>query len=153
MELIIQKQELVFDLGTAVVVQGVDLSQYDRNGNSIIDRTETICNYYVLGEQVNSLRIVYRASDGKIYKANASEYSQCERVVGMTLQAGNTGDRVLVVSSGLVYESGWGLEEGSYFLAQDGGVTKNPTGNICEVGYAVDSNSMIIQKGIKIRRL
>ena len=128
-------------------------TQYDSNLDGIVDKSEIVARYYTCGEQINSLKVVF-VSNGKIYKADSSDWASIEKLVGITLQAGNENESVLVCVRGEVRNAGWGLTEGArYFLGTNGDITTNPTGNICEIGFASDINTLIFEKGLTIRRV
>ena len=153
MDIEIAKEELAVEIAQAVVLQGMNASIYDSNLDGIVDKSEIVARYYTCGEQINSLKVVF-VSNGKIYKADSSDWSSIEKLVGITLQAGNENESVLVCVRGEVRNTGWGLMEGvKYFLGADGDITTNPTGNICEIGFASDSNTLIFEKGLTIRRI
>jgi hypothetical protein len=153
MDIAITKEELAVEIAKAVVLQGMNTSIYDSNLDGIVDKSEIVARYYTCGEQINSLKVVF-VSNGKIYKADSSDWSSIEKLVGITLQAGNLNESVLVCIRGEVRNTGWGLMEGvKYFLGADGDITTNPIGNICEIGFASDSNTLIFEKGLTIRRL
>jgi hypothetical protein len=152
MDIAITKEELAVKIAQAVVLQGMNTSIYDSNLDGIVDKSEIVARYYTCGEQINSLKVVF-VSNGKIYKADSSDWATIEKLVGITLQAGNENESVLVCVRGEVRNTGWGLTEGvKYFLGTDGDITTNPVGNICEIGFASDTNTLIFEKGLTIRR-
>jgi len=152
MDIEIAKEELAVEIAQAIVLQGMNPNIYDSNLDGIVDKSEIVARYYVCGEQINSLKVVF-VSNGKIYKADSLDWSSIEKLVGITLQAGNENESVLVCVRGEVRNTGWGLTEGAkYFLGTNGDITTNPTGNICEIGFASDINTLIFEKGLTIRR-
>jgi hypothetical protein len=153
MDIEIARKEMAVEIAQAVVLQGMNTSIYDSNLDGIVDKSEIVARYYTCGEQINSLKVVF-VRNGKIYKADSSDWSSIEKLVGITLQAGNENESVLVCVRGEIRNTGWGLIEGSkYFLGANGDITTNPVGNICEIGFASDSNTLIFEKGLTIRRM
>ena len=127
-------------------------SQYDVNTDGIVDKSELVAKYYIAGEQINSLKVVY-ADNGRIYKADSTNWDSIEKIVGITLQAGDVNDSVLVCRQGEVQNPNWGLVPGAkYYLGLDGDISTNPTGHICQIGFASDSETLVLEKSLTIQR-
>lgn len=109
-----------------------------------------LSDYLVLGETTSAYRMVYADLDGKVYKASADDVLTASSVRGITVQAGDTDDEVLVVSEGEVENSSWNWSGNqNLYLGIDGVVTNTPpdSGYFLRVGYSVAPQKMFVTIG------
>ncbi|HOQ48465.1 MAG TPA: hypothetical protein PLV01_01405 [Candidatus Kapabacteria bacterium] len=104
-------------------------SNYDANNDNIVDKSEMVVRRYEAGE-VLSAGVPVVLIDGKIYKAKASDVTHYNKVVGVTIQAGDVGTQLMVCIQGEVELNV--IKGNTYWLAEDGGLSTQPS----EVGFA-----------------
>ena len=94
---------------------------------------------------LNGHRIVYADSQSTVAFADASSYSQCRRVIGMTTGAANDGEPATVQFQNLINEPGWSWTTGAdIYLTSNGMITETvPTsGNLMQIGVAVSPTAI-----------
>lgn len=107
----------------------MERSVYDANHDSIVDKSEMIVRRYTAGE-VLSAGVPVVLIDGKVYKAKASNITHFNKVIGVTIQAGNADTQIMVCIEGEVELNV--LKGNTYWIAEDGGTSTTPS----EVGFA-----------------
>lgn len=104
---------------------------------------------FTVGENpVNMYSIVYLTNDGTIQIADSSILSHENRIVGISLQDGNSGEQILVKKTGNIRNNSWNLATGSaYYLENNGNITDAIplNGFIQKIGIAKSSTELILQ--------
>lgn len=126
------------------------IKQYEVLNLSLTDNSKII-QQYVAGESINGHRAVV-VIDSELFHADSTNISHMNKVIGISLNAGSIGDAVTVQIIGDVYQLGWGLIANSYYYYDSIGLltTAKPNIFIQSIGYAKDSNTMIINKSQSI---
>jgi hypothetical protein len=120
-------------------------SQYN---NLRDDALYPILQSFTYGETISVNDAVYLASDGKVYKTNASYNDErINNFIGFAKEAGNTNDIKKVQIAGIV-EDFSGLTTGSYYYLSDtaGGINTNAGTYFKKIGIAISSTKLLIIK-------
>lgn len=102
----------------------------------------------ILGENIQEMKVIYKASDGKIYKAS-NDNSENSTVCGILLESGLINEEKTVLHSGIIKSDSFSFnaEDKKLFLSTNGGVTTQivsiPDTYIVEVGKIISSNSFL----------
>ena len=99
-----------------------------------------------LGEAVsNGDALMISGADGKIYKANATSQSNCDRFIGIAIQTQASGETALYISSGFKTDY-TNLTAGAvYYLTNSNGVISTSPGSYTKrVGIAVSATTLLI---------
>lgn len=137
--------------------QGTDIDEYitDKQGiyhkvnpiSSIVPPSggPSLSTQLVLGEDTGGGFVVYM-SGGVIYRFNQNNNSLYDKAIGITNQAGITGETVEVITSGVCNQMG-GLTVGSQYYASINGqvVDTVPIVDIVQpVGVAISATSILV---------
>jgi hypothetical protein len=114
---------------------------------------KTITENYQCGEDIGSGKAVYLSNIGKIYMADNSNTDIINAIVGVTKQAGSSGDIVEVVIQG---EVGYVFADrpGTYYVYQNGLMDNAPpaTDVIISVGRYIRNGYLLVNIGNYIIR-
>lgn len=135
--------------------QGTDIDEYitDKLGayhkvNPIISTStggSSLSTSLILGEDIGGGFVVY-LSGGLLFKFSQSNNSLYNKVLGLTNQAGVTGETVEVITSGECAQMSGLTTDLQYYATDNGLVTSTtPTSNIIQpVGIAKSASSLIV---------
>lgn len=120
-------------------------------GNSTGDQS------YTASTAIGGGRAVILNSDNQLAHADPTDAGHINRVIGITLQAGNAGALVAVRSSGVIEDSGWNFPPNAPIFLGVGGtlVTTPPTSGafIQRLGYASAPTKIAVKLGEAIDTL
>lgn len=101
----------------------------------------------IAGESISALRWVYQASDGLVYLAQNTDFSQSLGILGITTTSATSGGELSIQTGGLVSDASFffGLDI-PLWLGLNGVTTQVPptTGNLVIVGQPTDNHTLFI---------
>lgn len=116
--------------------------------------TVAIKQTYTAGEVIGGHKVVY-LKGGEVFLADNSNNECIGSIIGMSNQAAGLGANVDVILQGEITLTPWGLTQDSiYFLGTSGAITVTPpsTGLLYKIGYAQDTNTLVINHNLLINR-
>lgn len=104
-------------------------------------------------EPIFAFTAVTLSADG-LHPADAATIGASDRVLGVSLTAGSTGDPVRVLTEGEVTNTGWAFTEGDLlYVGLNGVITPAQVGDFCQmVGWAVAPSKIFVRVGRAILR-
>lgn len=86
---------------------------------------------------------------GSIRHACSNEPDHAGSVIGITKNAANPGEGLVIVTSGIMDEPSWSFTPGAVFVGLDGSLVQEPpqTGFVQQVGVAVSATRLIVSLG------
>lgn len=148
-KVIVQKQDEIINVSI-----NKDSVKIIELGNVVLQKNSDCNNIYTLGEVVGGQKLVY-LKDGKLYKASYDNIECYNKIIGMTMQAGEIDSIVEVKTEGIIYLNNWQLQTNAiYYLGLDGNIsTQLPDNNIAQIiGYAKSENELELNIGLSILR-
>ena len=109
---------------------------------------ETVEKSYVTAQALGSGRVVYVNSDGKIDYADNTTPAHYDKVIGITKQAGASGDNVTVIMFGQFTDSWYAFNVGdSIYLTTNGQLSDTPptSGFLMKIAYAIKTDVIFIR--------
>jgi len=99
-----------------------------------------------LGENItNGNALMVSASDGKVYKANATSQANCDRFLGIAIQSQVAGETPLYISFGFKTDYSNLVAGAVYYLTNANGVIGTSPGSYTKkIGIAVSSSTLLI---------
>jgi len=106
------------------------------------------------GEVMGGHKVVYLKA-GKVWLADKDNSECVGSIIGMSNQAGIEDGIIEVIMQGVITLNPWGLTQDTiYYLGADGAITATvtATGILYKIGYAKDSNNLVINHNLLINR-
>ena len=100
------------------------------------------------GEDITTNFHAVIAESGEVYYANYNDPSHLNRVLGVGVTTGNTGDDIDVMFAGIIFNGAWNWDESKkIFFDSSGALTQTvqPNGFYQFVGYAVDAQTIRVE--------
>jgi len=119
-----------------------------------ITNTITLDNNYTCGSNIGGHKVVYLNND-KIEYASNDNVNCLNKVIGLSIQAGNADTSIKVKRDGIIELTNWGLIPNSiYYLGLNGEITNiiPNTGIYQIIGIAKNSNQLEIKINVAINR-
>ena len=102
---------------------------------------------YTAGETITADDAVYlKASDGKVYKADADADESLNNFIGIALEGGNADDTIMVQTEGLVTGLS-GLTAGSFYYVSSVAGGLSATESKIKIGLAISTTTLLLTKG------
>lgn len=101
---------------------------------------------YIAGEPISSGNVIM-INNNLAFKYDPSNVNNYGKAIGIAIEAVLTSSPVIIVLSGEIYISGWGLSQDAYYFAGSAGslaTTASSSGLLNTIGIAKDSNTLII---------
>lgn len=111
--------------------------------------------YYTAGEAIDASSTpiaVYASSDGKVYKTDSGAVTTTFTFIGFAQsgQSVSTDESILVQTSGLVYNFTGLTAQAPYYISTSGAISSTQGTVKYQVARAINSTSLMIEKGKKI---